>query len=54
MKESSFIHFESPLCNQSLKFLVSFGCDDLQALVNFVECFCRVVKKFQVFLTTNQ
>jgi hypothetical protein len=39
-EESSFIHFKLPLCNQGLKFLVSFGCYDLHALVAFVECFC--------------
>jgi hypothetical protein len=48
-----FIHFKLPPCNQGLKFLVSFGCYDLHVLVAFVECFCWVVKDFQVFLTTT-
>ncbi len=33
MKAYSFIHFRLPLCNQGLKFLVSFGYYDLHALV---------------------
>jgi hypothetical protein len=39
-KDYSLMHFRLPLCNQGLKFLVSFGCYDLHALVVFVECFC--------------